>query len=71
MPPTPSFASLQYGVPYTIWQAIIKHTDERIRSLKCSQESVKSVQGLVKFFAAFTKLLFFMLNRFIWLEVNY
>ena len=24
MPPTPSFASLQYGVPYTIWQAIIK-----------------------------------------------
>ena len=23
MPPTPSFASLQYGLPYTIWQAII------------------------------------------------
>jgi len=22
MPPTPSFASLQYGLPYTIWQAI-------------------------------------------------
>jgi len=24
MPPTPSFASLQYGLPYTIWQAIMK-----------------------------------------------
>ena len=23
MPPTPSFASLQYGLPYTVWQAII------------------------------------------------
>ena len=26
MPPTPSFASLHYGLPYIIWQAIKKHT---------------------------------------------
>ena len=25
MPPTPSFASLQYGLPYTIWQDIKTH----------------------------------------------
>ena len=26
MPPTPSFASLHYGLPYSIWQAIIRTT---------------------------------------------
>jgi len=29
MAPTPSFASLQYGLPYSIWQAIIKDCARR------------------------------------------
>ena len=33
MPPTPSFASLQYGLPYTIWQAIMKIFNKRRYSL--------------------------------------
>ena len=32
MAPTPSFASLQYGLPYSIWQAIIKSGLNIIRS---------------------------------------
>ena len=33
MPPTPSFASLHYGLPYSIWQAITI-------SSNCSKEQV-------------------------------
>ena len=29
MPPTPSFASLHYGLPYSIWQAIMTEEDEQ------------------------------------------
>ena len=29
MPPTPSVASLHYGLPYSIWQAIIKYGEKR------------------------------------------
>ena len=36
MPPTPSFASLQYGLPYTIWQAITRDQDFELHILyKC------------------------------------
>ena len=36
MPPTPSFASLQYGLPYSIWQAIKNKNGKTHNITPCS-----------------------------------
>ena len=48
MPPTPSFASLQYGLPYTIWQAIINSQHIANIGFLCRLQWHVHIQGASK-----------------------
>ena len=49
MPPTPSGASLQYGLPYSIWQAIINAIYRMLKSLKQHKLSHSEITVTLKY----------------------